>query len=77
MKEYLVREVAEAQGISLRMLAALTDLSETTLKKFWDNKEVNPTMETLKVIARELKVPVEDLLGPALKNSALLTGSSR
>ena len=77
MKEYLVREVAERQGVSLKMLVALTDLSETTLRKFWEDEDPNPKMGTLKVIAKALNVPVEELLGPALKNSALLTGASR
>jgi len=49
-------------GISQEKLACLADVSNNTIINIEAGKQGNPTIETLKKIAKALNTPVEDLI---------------
>ncbi len=58
----MVRRSREKMGISQEKLARLADVSNNTIINIEAGKQDNPTIETLKKIAKGLNVPIEDLI---------------
>lgn len=58
----IVRRSREKLGISQEKLARLADVSNNTIINIEAGKQDNPTIETLKKIARGLNIPIEDLI---------------
>jgi len=57
-----VRRLREKMGISQEKLARLADVSNNTIINIEAGKQGNPTIETLKKIAKALNTPIEDLI---------------
>ena len=57
-----VKRLREKMGISQEKLARLADVSNNTVINIEAGKQGNPTIETLKKIAKALNTPIEDLL---------------
>ena len=57
-----VKRLREKMGISQEKLARLADVSNNTVINIEAGKQGNPTIETLKKIAKALNVPIEDLI---------------
>jgi transcriptional regulator with XRE-family HTH domain len=57
-----VKKLREKAGLSQEKLARLADVSNNTLINIEAGKQGNPTIETLKKIARALNTPIEDLI---------------
>ena len=57
-----VKRLREKAGLSQEKLARLADVSNNTLINIEAGKQDNPTIETLKKIAKALNVPIEDLI---------------
>ena len=57
-----VKRLREKAGLSQEKLARLADVSNNTLINIEAGKQDNPTIETLKKIARALNTPVENLI---------------
>jgi len=57
-----VKRLREKMGISQEKLARLADVSNNTIINIEAGKQNNPTIETLKKIAKALNVPIEDLI---------------
>lgn len=52
----------EAKGFSREKLARLADVANNTIIKIEAGKNQNPTLNTLKKIAKAFKVSVDDLI---------------
>ena len=57
-----VKRLREKMGISQEKLARLADVSNNTVINIEAGKQGNPTIETLKKIAKTLNSPIEDLI---------------
>lgn len=57
-----VKRLREKMGISQEKLARLADVSNNTIINIEAGKQNNPTIETLKKIAKALNIPIEDLI---------------
>ena len=57
-----VKRLREKMGISQEKLARLADVSNNTIINIEASKQNNPTIQTLKKIAKALGVPIEDLI---------------
>ena len=57
-----VKRLREKIGISQEKLARLADVSNNTIINIEAGKQGNPTIETLKKIAKALNTPIEDLI---------------
>lgn len=57
-----VKRLREKMGISQEKLARLADVSNNTVINIEAGKQDNPTIETLKKIAKALNTPIEDLI---------------
>jgi transcriptional regulator with XRE-family HTH domain len=57
-----VKRLREKMGISQEKLARLADVSNNTVINIEAGKQGNPTIETLKKIAKALNIPIEDLI---------------
>jgi len=57
-----VKRLRGKMGISQEKLARLADVSNNTIINIEAGKQNNPTIETLKKIAKALNVPIEDLI---------------
>jgi len=57
-----VKRLREKMGISQEKLARLADVSNNTIINIETGKQGNPTIETLKKIAKALNTPIEDLI---------------
>jgi len=57
-----VKRLREKMGISQEKLARLADVSNNTIINIEAGKQDNPTIETLKKIAKALNTPIEDLI---------------
>jgi len=57
-----VKRLREKMGISQEKLARLADVSNNTIINIEAGKQGNPTIETLKKIAKALETPIEDLI---------------
>lgn len=56
-----VKQLREKLGLSQEKLARLADVSNNTIINIEAGKQGNPTIDTLKKVAKALDVPVEDL----------------
>jgi transcriptional regulator with XRE-family HTH domain len=57
-----VKRLREKAGLSQEKLARLADVSNNTLINIEAGKQDNPTIDTLKKVAKALSVPIEDLI---------------
>lgn len=57
-----VKRLREKMGISQEKLARLANVSNNTIINIEAGKQDNPTIETLKKIAKALEVGVDDLI---------------
>jgi transcriptional regulator with XRE-family HTH domain len=57
-----VKRLREKMGISQEKLARLADVSNNTIINIEAGKQGNPTIETLKKIAKALNVEIQELL---------------
>ena len=57
-----VKRLREKMGLSQEKLARLADVSNNTIINIEAGKQNNPTIETLKKIAKALEVGVDDLI---------------
>lgn len=57
-----LRKLREQKGLTQEKLARLADVSNNTVIKIEAGKNQNPTIETLKRLAKVLDVTVDDLI---------------
>ena len=57
-----IKRIREKMGLSQEKLARLADVSNNTIINIEAGKQDNPTIETLKKIAKALEVGVDDLI---------------
>ena len=57
-----IKKLREAKGLSQEKLARLADVANNTLIKMETGKNINPTLETLKRVAKALDVSVDNLI---------------
>jgi len=57
-----LRKLREAKGLSQEKLARLADVANNTIIKIEAGKNQNPTLDTLKKIAKALDVNIDDLV---------------
>lgn len=57
-----VKKFREKMGLSQEKLARLADVSNNTIINIEAGKQDNPTIETLKKIAKALEIGVDDLI---------------
>ena len=56
-----IRSLREKCGLSQDRLAKLADVANNTIIKIEQGENPNPTLETLKKIAKALRVSIDDL----------------
>ncbi|MBI2623591.1 MAG: helix-turn-helix transcriptional regulator [Candidatus Liptonbacteria bacterium] len=57
-----IERLRKAKGLSQEKLARLADVANNTLIKMESGENINPTLETLKKVAKALEVSVDDLI---------------
>jgi len=57
-----LRKLRETKGLSQEKLARLADVANNTIIKIEAGKNKNPTLETLRKIAKALGVSVDELI---------------
>jgi len=57
-----IKKLREAKGLSQEKLARLADIANNTLIKMESGENKNPTLDTLKKVAKALVVSVDDLI---------------
>lgn len=57
-----VKQLREKLGLSQEKLARLANVSNNTIINIEAGKQDNPTIDTLKKVAKALDIPVEDLI---------------
>jgi len=57
-----IKKLREAKGLSQEKLARLADVANNTLIKMESGENQNPTLDTLKKVAKALEVSVDDLI---------------
>ncbi|HBB56472.1 TPA: DNA-binding protein [Patescibacteria group bacterium] len=57
-----IKRLREVKGLSQEKLARLADVANNTLIKMETGENKNPTLETLKRVAKALEVSVDDLI---------------
>ncbi|OHA98031.1 MAG: transcriptional regulator [Candidatus Zambryskibacteria bacterium RIFCSPHIGHO2_12_FULL_39_21] len=57
-----IKRLREAKGLSQEKLARLADVANNTLIKMESGENKNPTLETLKKVAKALDVSVDDII---------------
>lgn len=58
-----IKKLREAKGLSQERLARLADISNNTLIKMESGENQNPTLVTLKKVAKAFGVSVDELIG--------------
>jgi transcriptional regulator with XRE-family HTH domain len=58
----MVKQLREQKGWSQERLARIADISNNTITNIEVGNQLNPTIETLKKIAKALEVDVKDLM---------------
>ena len=58
-----IKKLREAKGLSQEKLARLGDVANNTLIKMESGENKNPTLDTLKKVAKALVVSIDDLIG--------------
>jgi transcriptional regulator with XRE-family HTH domain len=56
-----LRKLRETKGLSQEKLARLADVANNTIIKIEGGKNDNPTLDTLKKIAKALEISIDDL----------------
>jgi len=57
-----IERLRKAKGLSQERLARLADVANNTLIKMESGENKNPTLETLKKVAKALEVSVDELI---------------
>jgi len=57
-----IKKLREAKGLSQEKLARLADIANNTLIKMESGENQNPTLDTLKKVAKAFGVSVDDLI---------------
>jgi len=57
-----LKKIREEKGLSQDRLAKLADVANNTIIKIEQGENVNPTLDTLKKIAKALDVKVDNLI---------------
>jgi len=57
-----IKKLREAKGFSQEKLARLADVANNTLIKMESGENENPTLDTLKKVAKALDVSVDNLI---------------
>lgn len=57
-----LKKIREEKGLSQDRLAKLADLANNTIIKIEQGENINPTLDTLKKIAKALDVKVDNLI---------------
>jgi len=57
-----LRKLREAKELSQEKLARLADVANNTIIKIESGKNQNPTLDTLKKIAKALEISVDELI---------------
>ena len=57
-----LRKIRENKGLSQEKLARLADVANNTIIKIEAGKNQNPTLDTLKKIAKSLDVSIDELI---------------
>jgi len=57
-----LRKLRKSKGLSQEKLARLADVANNTIVKIEAGKNQNPTLDTLKKIAKALEVSVDELI---------------
>ena len=57
-----LRKLRETKGLSQEKLARLADVANNTLIKMESGENQNPTLDTLKKVAKALNVSVDELI---------------
>ena len=57
-----IKKLREAKGLSQEKLARLADVANNTLIKMESGENKNPTLNSLKKVAKALDVSVDDLI---------------
>ena len=57
-----LKKLREKNGLSQDRLAKLADVANNTIIKIEQGENINPTLDTLKKVAKALKASVDDLI---------------
>ena len=57
-----IKKIREKKGLSQDRLAKLADVANNTIIKIEQGENANPTLDTLKKIAKALEVSIDDLI---------------
>ena len=57
-----LRKLREAKGLSQEKLARLSDVANNTIIKIEAGKNQNPTLDTLKKVAKALEISIDELI---------------
>jgi len=57
-----LKKLREKKGLSQDRLAKLADVANNTIIKIEQGENINPTLETLKKVAKALEVSVDELI---------------
>lgn len=57
-----LKKLREQKGLSQDRLAKLADVANNTIIKIEQGENINPTLETLKKVAKALEVSVDELI---------------
>ena len=57
-----IERLRKAKGLSQEKLARLADVANNTLIKMESGENQNPTLDTLKKVAKALQISVDDLI---------------
>lgn len=58
-----MKKLRESKGLSQEKLARLSDVANNTIVKMEAGKNQNPTLDTLRKIAKALTISVDELIG--------------
>lgn len=58
----MVKQLREQKGWSQEKLARIADISNNTITNIEVGSQLNPTIETLKKIAKALEINIKDLM---------------
>ena len=62
-----LKKLREKKGLSQDRLAKLADVANNTIIKIEQGENINPTLDTLKKIAKALEVSLDELTGYQLR----------
>lgn len=58
-----LKKLREKRGLSQDRLAKLADVANNTIIKIEQGENINPTLDTLKKIAKALDISIDQLIG--------------